>query len=144
MPLASYKTAVDVPADRLWDLMLDKMEHPDRYVPGIQRVEILKRFDNGDVERVLRVGEGEAAKSIHELVHADPRTRTVIYKLIDDPVFSGFVANAVFEEDGRVELDFTMHWTPKTGPEPTGGPDWGELVRAAVLQVKSIAEGAAR
>ena len=143
MPLASYKTAVDAPAGRLWDLMLDKVERPDRYVPGIERIEILQRFDNGDIERRLCVGEGDAAKSIHEVVHADPRTKTVIYKLVDDPVFSGFVTNTVFDEDGRVELDFTMHWMAKGGPEPAGGPDWHELVRAAVLQVKSIAEEAA-
>ena len=64
----------------------------------------------------------------------------MIFKLIDDPVYTGFVVNVVFEEGGRVELDYTMHWTPKAGTEPPGGRDWAETVRRAVLQTKALAE----
>lgn len=92
------------------------------------------------IERRMVVKDGDREKTIHEIITADPGTMTVIFKLKDDPVYTGYVVNMVFDEDGIVELDYTMHWTPKNSTPPTGEPDWVSAIEAAVLHAKQLAE----
>ena len=142
MPFATYKASVDAPAGKLWDMMVEKIRHPDKYVPGVVSVRVVKEFGSTAIEREMLVQSDRGEKTVREIISADPVTRTVIFKLKDDPVYSGYVINMVFEENGVVELDYTMHWTTKTGEAEPEGPDFAAAVKGAVLQAKSMAEGA--
>lgn len=140
MPFVSYKTRIDAPADRLWSMMVEKMRHPDRYVPGVVSVRVVSEFGPGSIEREMLVQSDQGEKIVREMISADEATKTVIFKLKDDPVFSGYVVNVVLEEDGVVELDYTMHWTMKSGDPEPDGPDFAAAVRSAVLHAKAMAE----
>lgn len=140
MPLTAFKTEVNAPAATLWTMMREKMERPDKYVPGVQKVEIVQRFDEGSIERVMVAGGGDQAKTIHEIITADDRTMTVVFKLKDDPIYTGFVINTVFEDEGHVWLDYTMHWTPKDIGAQIEEPDFAEVVKESVLKAKAMAE----
>lgn len=137
MPLASHKVEVNAPIETLWKLLIDKIDHPDRYVPGVEKVEIMQRFEGHNIERLMHTSSG---KAVHEIIVANEQTRSVLFKLTDDPIYTGFVLNTVFEEDGKIWLDFTLHWTAKSGQEPEGGPDWQQTIQGAVEHTKKLAE----
>ncbi len=118
-------------------MLIDKIDHPDRYVPGVEKVEIVQRFADDDIERIMHTNSG---KVVHEIIVANRQTYSVLFKLVDDPVYSGFVLNTIFAEGGKVWLDFTLNWTPKSGQDPDVGPDWRQTIHAAVEHTKQLAE----
>jgi hypothetical protein len=68
-----------------------------------------------------------------------PSTRTVCFVLLDDPEFTGFVVNQVMEDEGRVLLEHTMNWRPRSG-EDTEAETWANKVREAALRTAAQAE----
>ncbi|WP_281300246.1 MULTISPECIES: AtaL-like protein [unclassified Iodidimonas] len=143
MPFTNFKTDVHASADLLWDMMVEKIRRPDKFVPGVVSVEILQEFSDLSVERRMTVKDGNNSKIIREIITADPVTRTVIFKLKDDQAYTGYVLNMVFDEDGKVELDYTMHWTPKNPDTQINEPNWESAIHNAVLHAKKLAEAEA-
>ncbi|MBD2843292.1 AtaL-like protein [Erythrobacter rubeus] len=141
MPFTSHKTAIHASAEQVWELMIDKIRRPDKYVPGVVSVEVLQEFSELSIERSMTVQQGDTQKTVREIIWADPNTMAVIFKLKDDPDYTGYVLNMVFEEDGEVQLDITMHWTEKDPDAVIEGPDWEAAVRGAVMHTKELAEG---
>lgn len=145
MPLVAHRTHVNAPVDLLWGLMLEKVEHPERFVPGVVSSEILDRPEPNVVRRTMRLETPAAAKTVRELISWSEATRTTLFKLEDDPVYRGFVTNTIFDAEDGCVLDYTMHWTPIEGRRAEGPePDWQATIRAAVLHAKELAEAAAR
>ena len=140
MPFTSFKTEIDASSERVWDMMIEKIRRPDKYVPGVISVDVLQEFSDLSIERRMTAREGDAEKVVHEIITADPETRTVIFKLKNDPIYTGYVLNMVFDEDGKVELDYTMHWTPKDPAATINEPDWERGIQNAVLHAKKVAE----
>lgn len=138
MTFVNHKVKVDAPVDRVWSLLLHKIRHPDLYVPGIVKVEILNELGAFAVERRMETDRG---KSIHEVISADELTKCVIFKYKTDPVFSGYVLNMVHEEEDGTYLEYALHWTPKPGTDQTETDAfWAETIKNAVLHAKRIAE----
>ncbi len=115
MALVQHMVTVDAPASLVWALLKEKIERPERFVPGARDVEIVRRIDDRAVERVMRIGPPDAPRTVREVISYDDATMTVIFKLVDDPVNVGFVTNTIFEDAGLVKLDFTMRWTRRDG-----------------------------
>lgn len=113
MPRTSHREEIDIAAADLWAAMIDKIEHPDRYVPGVTKVEILGRGDEG-TERRMTLDNG---KVVHEMISASPATMTVIFKLLDDPDHFGTIRNTVFEVGDRVVLEYALDWTRRDDGE---------------------------
>ena len=140
MPLATYKTEVNVSAPIVWELLLDKIERPDKYVPGVQKVDILERYDDGSVLREMLVDDGTSRKTVRERIASDRSTMTVIFKLPNDPEFMGFVTNTIFEEKGEVWLDYTCNWIPNYLDDRTEDIDFNAAIRGSVLHTKELAK----
>jgi hypothetical protein len=122
----SHREVVNVPPAFLYSVLLDKIRHPEKFVPGVKDVEIVQEFAPNAVERIMHLGD----KTIHEIIGADDMTYTVTFRMhADHPVFAGFVTNSVLphpdttaeifpkqpgaEEQHSCLLDFTMNWTAK-------------------------------
>ena len=135
MTTTAYRTEVRTTVQHLWSLLLDKVEHPDKYIEGISNVSIDRRIDKYTVIRSMQLG------SIHlqEIITADPKTKTIVFKSRQHPAFTSLVINTIFEEDGKVYLDYTMNNLPKPG-HPSMEWDREQIVRSAVLHMKEIAE----
>ena len=144
MPFAHFKTTVDAPATRLWSMLKEKIRRPEKFLPGVVSVEIPKEYGPNTVERIMVIEDGKARKTVHEIVSADEATMTVIFKLKNDPIYTGFVSNTVFEERGRQLLDFTMNWTLKDSSLLIREPDWEAAIKQAAIQAKEMAEGTRR
>ncbi|MEL6339750.1 MAG: AtaL-like protein [Myxococcota bacterium] len=124
----------------LWAMLRDKIRRPDKYVPGVVSVEVLSEFGGDSIEREMTVQAGDKQKAVREIITADPVTMTVLFKLKDDPSYTGYVLNTIFDESGVVELEYTLHWTPKQLGEEPAGPDMAAAIKNAVLHTKAMAE----
>lgn len=141
MAFHTHRVAVRSSMETLWALLVDKIRHPERYVPGVERVEVLRDLGPHAIERRMHLRVGGHLKPVHELVCADALTHSVLYKLVDDPAYTGWVLNLVHEEAGRLELEYTMHWTSRPGLADVPDVDWQAAIAGAVEHTRQIAEG---
>lgn len=144
MALVQHMVCVDAPASLVWALLKEKIERPERFVPGARDAVIVRRIDDRAVERVMRIGPLDAPRIVREVIAYDDATMTVIFKLVDDPVNVGFVTNTVFEDEGLVKLDFTMRWTRRDGGADDPSLDRAAMIRRAVENTRDVCEAAHR
>ena len=154
--MTSHREVVKAPASVVWRLLLDKIRRPDKYVPGVEKVEVVAELGPDSIERKMWTGDG---KMIHEIIGADATTRTVIFRShATHPVFSGFVTNTVLPAEGSAEpvgadvepaeciLDYSLNWSPKAGaPEQAvsaAREAMPKSIRGAVIGTKKLAEDA--
>ena len=144
MALVSYRTTVDAPLEVLWQHLMRKIEKPEDFIPAVTRSEILDRPGGSTVERLMYLDDGSGEHGVREIITHDIHTRCIVFKLIDNPVWSGFVTNAVMQDRDRLEFDITMHWQTKEADHPAEQAPWAEIVKDAVLQTRDLAEAEAR
>lgn len=138
MPMHRVTSRVEASPDTVWAVLLDKMEHPQRYMEDALDVEILERDDAGVVRQLVLPG----GVAFRERIAADPGAKTVTFTLLDHPVYEGTVLNRLLAlSDGGVELAFELDWKPRPGASEDRDP--GEtlaLIRSSAVQTKRIAE----
>ncbi|NNF15608.1 MAG: DUF1857 family protein [Gammaproteobacteria bacterium] len=143
MALVSYRTRVDAPFDVLWKHLMEKIEAPEKFIPAVTRSEILGRPGPNTVDRCMYLDDGSGEQPTREIITSDPHTRCIVFKMIDNPVWSGFVTNTVMDDRDGLELDITMHWQAKTVDHPAENAPWADIVKDAVIQTKKLAEAEA-
>ncbi|CAF0961257.1 unnamed protein product [Adineta steineri] len=83
MPQYKYKVFVNARFNVVWQKLLDKIKHPDKYVEGIREVEILE--DSPDhIIRVIRFNT-EHWQDLKELIVADESSIREVEILEDSP-----------------------------------------------------------
>ena len=135
MPAVSHRTRVRATPEHLWSLLLNKIERPDQYIPGVSDVVVEQRADEFTINRSMRLNGGAP---IRELITADPKTLTVVFKGIGDPATIVLVTNTVYVGDGEVYLEYVM--------SGAGGDfdatEAERVIRGAVNHMKELAERA--
>lgn len=128
MPYASHSETVVASVQTIWQLLLDRIENPARFMPGVEYSEILVRGE-GFVIRRMKAGTLE----LTERITADQEARRVLFVLVDHPTYSGSIENLVTTslEGGYPTLTFTLDWTARDG-----APDDPDLTAALVRTVK--------
>lgn len=144
MPLVRHRAGIDASVEAIWNHLLRKVEKPEDYVPAAVSSKILARPGSGSVERlmILRDESGQE-RPTREIITADRATLTVVFKLVDNPVFTGLVTNTVIETDGSPTFDITMNWIERQGVPKVDDVDWQAMVTDAVLQTKQQVEAEA-
>ncbi|NBC23000.1 MAG: DUF1857 family protein [Gammaproteobacteria bacterium] len=143
MALVSYRTKVDAPFEVLWQHLLEKVENPERFIAEVTRSEILDRPGANTVERLMYLDDGSGEQPVREIITHDIHTRCIVFKMIDNPVWSGFVTNTALDDRDGLELDITMHWQAREPGHPAEQAPWADIVKAAVLQTRDLAEAEA-
>jgi len=142
MPQFRHHIPVKAPLETVWELLLDKVEHPQRYIESVLEYTILDRSKDW----VLREMKLPGQATLRELVVLDERDHVITFTLIDHPCFEGEVTNRVSpspEQEGLAELEFAMDWRLRAGAEaPEHDPT--ELIRCALEHTREIAEELAR
>jgi hypothetical protein len=90
MPNATFSTVVNAPLTTVWALLLDKVEHPERYIGAVQESSIQERYSDG-VLREMRT----AQMRLLERITIDEPSHTIIFTLVDHPKFVGSIRNTV-------------------------------------------------
>lgn len=122
----------------VWAVLLDKMEHPQRYIEDALGVEIIERDENSVVRELTLPG----GVSFRERISADPEARTVTFTLLDHPVYEGTVVNRLLEgPEGGVELVFELDWRARPGAVDDRDPEEPlALIRSSVMHTQRIVE----
>jgi len=140
MPKASHSVTVHAPIQRLWAVLLDRIERPGRTVAGVTGVEILER-QPGYVLRRMLMGDDELV----ERITVFEKRHEIDFVLVDHPVYAGQVVNRIEElyetqEPGLpLRLTFALDWRRKDGKPDQA--DMSEAIRRAVERAKELAEG---
>lgn len=142
MALVSYRTSVDASVDVIWKHLLEKIERPEKFIPAVKRSEILGRPGPNTVDRLMVLDDGTGEKPTREIITHDILTRSIVFKMVDNPVWSGFVTNAILTDRDVPEVDITMHWQALEPDHPAEKVPWADIVKDAVLQTKRLVEGA--
>lgn len=130
---------IEAPPETVWALLVDKVEHPQRYLEGVLDYRILDRGEDW-VFRELEVPD----ILFRERVRLDAGAGTVTFTLEDHPCCEGRIVNRLSRGAGdTVDLEFILDWRVRPGhvrrsadPEP--------LIRSALGHLKQIAEELAR
>jgi len=143
-----YSIEIDAPFTTVWEALIQKIYHPNKYVPGIVKVEIVKDGNETEgVERRMWTGEG---REIHEIIYrrdTDNNGKIVDFVMLDNPVVTGNVLNAAFplENGNRTKITYTLTWTRREGipaelPAPIPGGDPQAAIIKAVTHMKTMVE----
>jgi ketosteroid isomerase-like protein len=146
MPFATRSVMVNAPIEAIWNLLVDKAEHPEKYSPyPLERFKIHETFPNG-----LRREIKTSAMHLIERVTFDKDAGTVTFEVEDHPIYSGFILEKVTppEDPGALPiLTFTMDLQPRSATsEQQPEAQWflnaakPETIYAAVHQVKESLE----
>lgn len=140
MALVSYRTRVNASIDVLWEHLLEKVKTPEKFIPAVTRSEVLERLGPNTVDRLMYLDDGSGEKPTREIITSDIHTRSIVFKMIDNPVWSGFVTNTIMNDRDGLELDITMHWRARQENDPAENAPWADIVKDAVIQTKHLAE----
>lgn len=138
MPTYRVSTRVEAAPDTVWAVLLDKMEHPQRYIEDALDADILELGSAWAVRQLVLPG----GVTFRERILADPIGRTITFTLLDHPVYEGTVLNRLLVgPEGGVELVFDLQWTPRPGCMDEHDPrELLALIQSSVEHTKRIAE----
>ena len=147
MPYGTYSTPVSSTVDVIWNTFDEKARKPHRFIPyEVLDSKIHETYPDG-ILREIRT------KDMHmiERVKFDQASGSVVFTLVDHPLYEGYLMNQVTpgtpESGGLPTITYTMDVKPRT-PEAENHPDaaWfkmasqPEAVAKAVLHMKHILE----
>ncbi len=141
MRQVTYSAEVHAPREILWRLLLDKVENPAGYIPGVIEARILERYDNGVLRQIRTQG-----MTVKERVSINEAIGEVRYLLLEHPLFSGQVINRVVAASVQnpaapVVLTITVDWGPKDEKaEKIIQEDLPAQIQREVLSLKEKAE----
>lgn len=140
MPKASHSVKVAAPVETIWQLLLEKIENPGRFIQGVSGVEIVER-QAGYLVRRMKVGGLEVV----ERITAYEKSHEVDFVLLEHPLYAGQVVNRIeppLRPGLSATLTFALDWRRKDGR-----PDEMDLqpqIVASVEATRDKAEAAAR
>jgi hypothetical protein len=143
-----FKVFVNARFDVIWQKLLDKIQHPEKYAQGIENVEILEN----EPDHVLRIVHFEKPywqelKELKELIIHDKTTGMIVYSLVDHPYFQGETINIcrTTNQVYHTELEYEINWILKD-PNASESNEDKELAKqtleSAVYEMKRISEEA--
>jgi hypothetical protein len=132
----SHSEIVRTSLEKLWNLLLQKVEHPDRTIREVQEVIILERFHDGILRQMKALD-----MVITERIVINESKKEIKFTLIDHPQYNGYFINRVRElENKLLELTYIQDWELKSGTTKQNELEFQEIIKNAVLEMKKIAE----
>ena len=141
----SYSCEVHAALDTVWKLLIEKVEQPQSYIPGVVQSRILQHYGNGVLREVKCNGMLIKEKVVIDKVHGE-----IHYFLLEHPLFTGRVVNrvvpsAVQSPVAPQVLSIEVDWAPKDDEAErliqSGIP---EQIQNEVLSLKQRAEALER
>lgn len=137
MPYARHSQVVAAPRERLWELLLDKVENPAMDMPGIESCEIVER----DGDRLTR-RTTTMARTVTERVAIDRERHRVTYTMLDHPLYLGYIEHRLDDTDGSgIQVTFTVDLTPRTDTDDVADEEMKPVLMAAVAELEKAARG---
>jgi uncharacterized protein (DUF302 family) len=141
----SYSCEVHAALDTVWKLLIEKVEQPQSYMPGVVQSRILQHYGNGVLREIKCEGMLIKEKVVIDKVHGE-----IHYFLLEHPLFTGRVVNRVVPSAVQSPvapqlLTIEVDWAPKDEEAErliqSGIPD---QIQREVLTLKQRAEALER
>ena len=92
----SHSEQINSTFETLWNLLLDKVQHPDITIKEITHVEVLEKYDDGILRQMHALG-----MTIRERITIDEQNKIVRFDLIENSMFTGYFLNKVEGSDEK-------------------------------------------
>lgn len=139
MPLDAdnaYRVAVRATTDTLWDLLRERIEHPQALAPEVRLLDLVWTSDTRAMRTVHVSGV-----PMTEAIELDPKRRRVRLKLHEHPLFDGetlYWLGSEAASDGTLELGCAVLWKNRKSGAMVSGLQG--TVQQGVLLMKYEAE----
>lgn len=113
MPEYKSKVFVNARFEVIWEKLIEKIYHPQKYVQGIVDVQILED-EKDHVLRLVRF-DNPQWQSLKELIVHQKSSGLIVYQLVDHPHFHGETVN-ICRTTNQVylcELEYQIDWKLK-------------------------------
>ena len=121
--------------EKLWALLLDKVQHPNRTIKEITNVDILEKYDDGILRQMQALG-----MIIKERITIDEQNKIVRFELIQNSMFTGYFLNKVEGYDGELTLIYEQNWIPITPQAKELETKLAQILINGVQEMKELAE----
>lgn len=129
------KTIINASKEKVWEALLDKVYHPDKYIPGIIEFEWKERETNEIIRTIYTETD-----DVVELIIIDPEKHEITSSLVKHTFLKGKLMQRVEEAEDGIQLVFEQDRSI-TLPQ-LQGLDMQPALDSAVEQLKEVAEGA--
>jgi len=132
---SSYSEQINSTFEKLWALLLDKVQHPNRTIKEITNVDILEKYDDGILRQMQALG-----MIIKERITIDEQNKIVRFELIQNSMFTGYFLNKVEGYDGELTLIYEQNWIPITPQAKELETRLPQILINGVQEMKELAE----
>lgn len=90
MLIKTLTALVHAEHDTLWNLLLDRVQNPERFTPGVTETRISEKQDNVCVRELMLHGE-----QVKERITIHPYQSEIRHELLEHPQFTGTIVTKV-------------------------------------------------
>ncbi|MGK0388556.1 MAG: hypothetical protein ACI94Y_001286 [Maribacter sp.] len=130
------KTIINASKEKIWEVLLDKIYHPDKYIPGIIEFEWTEREENEIVRTIYTETD-----DVVELIIIDSKKQEITSSLVRHTFLKGKLTQRIEETNDGVQLVFEHDRIITL--DQLKGLDMQPALDAAMDQLKNVAETAA-
>lgn len=131
----SHSEKVNCSQEKLWGLLLDKAQHPERTIKQVTESKILETYPDGFLREMTAVG-----LNIKERITIDAKNQQIRFVLMDNESFDGYFLNKIENKSGELVLTYTQDWKPKNPEVQDLDLQFLPVLKNAVLAMKKLAE----
>ncbi|MDG7049986.1 MAG: DUF1857 family protein [Nitrososphaerota archaeon] len=132
----SHSEKINCSEQKLWALLLDKAEHPEKTIKQVTESKIIQKYDDGYLREMTAVG-----MNIKEKITINEKDHEIKFTLVDNAEFDGYFLNKIEVKDDELVLTYLQDWTPK---DKNAKKDFDlqflPVMKNAVLAMKKLAE----
>jgi hypothetical protein len=114
MLVKTLRVLVHAEHDTLWNLLLDRLQNPGRFIPGITETRIVEKTGNVTVREMKLHGE-----LVREQITVAPYDNELRHELLDHPQFTGLIVTKVVPTARQspvapLHLEYHLELQPKS------------------------------
>jgi len=131
----SHSEKINCSQERLWSLLLEKTQHPERTIKQVTESKILAKYPDGFLREMTAVG-----MNVKERITIDEKNQEIRFTLVDNENFDGYFLNKIEEKNGELILTYLQDWKAKNPEVQNLDAQFLPILKNAVLVMKKLAE----
>lgn len=131
----SHSEKVDCSEQKLWELLLDKAQHPEKTIKQVAESKILQKYPDGFLREMTAVG-----LNIKERITIDEKSHQIKFALVDNENFDGYFMNKIENKNGELILTYLQDWKPKNPQVQNLDSQFLPILQNTVIAMKKLAE----
>jgi len=114
MLVKTLRVLVHAEHDTLWNLLLDRLQNPERFIPGVTEARVMEKADNVTVREMKLHGDLVRERVTVRLLDSEIR-----HEMLEHPRFTGSIVTRVVRTARQSpvapqHLEYDLELTPKS------------------------------